>query len=615
MLDPKTDRFGGLFLFVCKFIFTIAWFFVIIKSKRWFPLRRLNLLLVERRYHMNHTAVSKYIGLFLALAIATGSAFTAKKPIIVMQKIFAVPTETSGAFEEYVHTDGKNSTLIPSGAPMNEPVGSNDLPSQYRTKTTSVRNQGSYNTCWAFSGVGALEAALSKEGRGDNDFSEQHLTWWASKAYNSDGIGWMCPSLSYGGYSKISAGYFASWQGPKLESDFPYLMSGNNSVPENMESGDVPFGVTGIMYVNNDVDAVKHAIYNYGGVATSYNNGSGYADNRSNYYQNTMPASFSGHAITLIGWDDNYPRTKFKAENQPPYDGAWLAKNSWGDQKGDNGYTWISYYDYFILDSSYWGANLAFTSIRTMNEYDRLYQKEKYGATYFTYISDSSTGKKLKNVTFANVYHFDDEHKYLQRVIFETQTAGADYTVYYIPLQNGKPVTDRSRWTHLASGVTPYGGYINVDVSGTIEVSGKAAIAVELDTANVEGGFAQMGVDEWLTNRSNEYVFKPNQRRNQSFVINGDNVYDLVDIYAANNDNIGGTLVIKAVASSDIFGDADDDFSVTASDALYVLRKSVGLVEMNNLQIKNCDVNFDGIITSSDALRILRKSIGLIPEF
>ncbi len=590
---------------------------------------------------MNSVYFIKYCAAALSVVIAAGSAFAVNtnasdRRSLSANKLSAAPVYASGAYEEFSRSDPsfheddvsisdtvgeENGSaplssyyIAPSAAP-DGPVESNDLPSSYKTETTGIREQGSYNTCWAFSGIGALEARLSREGRGSHDFSEQHLTWWASKDYNIDGIGWLCPSLSYGGYSMISAGYFASWQGPKTEEDIPYLLSGNNQPPENMDSTDTPFGVTGIMYVDNDIESVKHAVYKYGGVATSYNNGSGYGANRSNYYQNGDASYFSGHAITIIGWDDYYSKENFKENNQPPFDGAWLVKNSWGESKGDNGYTWISYYDKYVLDTQLWGENLAITNVRTMNEYDKLYQNEKYGATFFTYVSDNNTGVTLPDVTFANIFNFDSEHKYLQKVIFETHCEGAKYTVYYIPLQNGRPVTDRSEWQTLASSIIPYAGYIGVDVSGKIEVSGKAAIAVEIDASNLENAEAQMGVDEWLINSSGDYVFMPKQRRNQSFVINGDDVYDLVDIYAANDDSTGGTLVIKAIAGSDVVGDADDDSAVTASDALTVLRKSVGLGEMTDLQIKNTDVNYDNSITATDALMILRKSVGLLEEF
>ena len=502
------------------------------------------------------------------------------------------------------------SPYVPSTVPYES---GEELPSAYKTYTTGVKNQGSYNSCWAFSGIGTFEAYLSSQGRGDHDLSEQHLMWWSTKAYNTDGIGWLAPNLSYGGYSMMSAGYFVSWQGPKTEEEVPYYGTGNNTPPDNMDAAKTVFAATSIMYVNNDIDSVKNAVYHYGGVATSYNNGSGYNNNKACYYQSNAASRFSGHAITIIGWDDNYSRENFKESDRPEYDGAWLAKNSWGPEKADEGYTWISYYDRYVLDVDVWGVNLAITGVRTINEFDKLYQNEQYGATYYTFLKDNNG--VLPTATFANVFNFDDEHKYLQEVIFETQAAGAEYEVFYIPLKNGLPVTDETRWTSLGGGTVTNTGYISVDVSGKVEVSGKAAIAVRIDASETDTQRAEMGVDEWLNKKDGDYIFMPKQRRNQSFVINGGSVYDLVDIYGRNNDKIGGTLVIKAIASSDVMGDADDDAAVSAPDALIVLRGSIGESQLDEYHVKKTDVNFDGIITSDDALLVLRRSVGLIKEF
>ena len=488
---------------------------------------------------------------------------------------------------------------------------SESLPSSYKTTTTEIRNQGSNNTCWAFSGIGTLEAFLSKDDKGLNDLSEQHLSWWATVFYNDDnGTGWLNRTLAPGGYSMISAGYFASWQGPKLESDLPYKGS---TYPEGMKDYANAYNVTGIEYVNNDISSIKTAIMNYGAVATSYNNGSGYSSGRRCYYSDDVVTKFSGHAVTVIGWDDDYSVENFDEGKRPPADGAWLAKNSWGTSVADEGYTWISYYDRYVFDSSTWGENLVFTSVRTANPYDKMYQNENYGSTYYTYMIDEY-GEALENVTFANVFDFDDEHKYLDSVVFQTLNENSEYNVYYIPVLGGKPVTDKSQWKHLGSGTVDSAGYIHVRTGGFVLPSGVGAIGVEVDGSAVND-YASIGVDEWLTNNQGKFIFKPDPNRGDSFIIAKGSAYDLLDVYENNDDDIGGTLVIKAITTTNIIGDVDGDGESTVVDSLLALRYSVNLESFDSDQEINADVNFDGSVDSFDALNILRKSVGLISEY
>ena len=64
-------------------------------------------------------------------------------------------------------------------------------------------------------------------------------------------------------------------------------------------------------------------------------------------YTNNTNTGIS-HGVTLVGWDDNYSVENFLEDKRPPADGAWIARNSWGESYGNDGYFYISYYDQSI---------------------------------------------------------------------------------------------------------------------------------------------------------------------------------------------------------------------------------------------------------------------------
>ena len=65
-----------------------------------------------------------------------------------------------------------------------------------------------------------------------------------------------------------------------------------------------------------------------------------YSKDKKNYYCPTLYET--NHQVVIIGWDDNYSKDNFK--EQPPKNGAFLIKGSWGTEI-NKGFVWISYYD------------------------------------------------------------------------------------------------------------------------------------------------------------------------------------------------------------------------------------------------------------------------------
>ena len=73
----------------------------------------------------------------------------------------------------------------------------------------------------------------------------------------------------------------------------------------------------------------------------------------------------ANHEVTIVGWDDNFPAGNFTEGHQPPADGAWLVKNSYGSGWGTDGYFWLSYYD----QSLDWALSVEFVPEESSPQY------------------------------------------------------------------------------------------------------------------------------------------------------------------------------------------------------------------------------------------------------
>ncbi len=214
-----------------------------------------------------------------------------------------------------------------SAAVIDRPVR-DDLPSSFDWRElggcTSVKDQGSCGSCWAFSTVGALECNILIKDNVEVDLSEQWLV-----SCNQDG--WSC-----------SGGYFAHdyhmWKtdpcddtGAVLEAFFPYEAS---NLPCNCPYRHDYF-IEDWSYIAGSgsipaVDAMKVAIMEHGpiSVAVASAGMSGYSGGifeDCNHYD-------INHAVVLVGWDDD----------QGP-NGVWFMRNSWGTDWGENGYMRMPY--------------------------------------------------------------------------------------------------------------------------------------------------------------------------------------------------------------------------------------------------------------------------------
>lgn len=145
-----------------------------------------------------------------------------------------------------------------------------------------------------------------------------------------------------------------------------------------------------------DVDAVKAALYTHGALFTSYIHANDALDTtvpeKSHYYYPDALAgriAENGHGVTLVGWDDNYPKAdlavNINGQNyEPPGNGAYIIKNSWGANWGDDGFFYVSYYSH-----NFPGANFAYFVLESNEDYNTIYQYDLLGMVYALPLSDS----------------------------------------------------------------------------------------------------------------------------------------------------------------------------------------------------------------------------------
>lgn len=517
-------------------------------------------------------------------------------------------------YKEYI----KNNNKAKDGTiPQQYQFSGTQLPISYSLPTayslvdkgiiTPVKDQGNLNNCWAFAGISVLESKLYSMGLSELDLSEEHLNHFSTK--KADGTGWQ-RDYTDGGYSYSVMGYLTSWSGSRTEQQVPYRSGDNKTFQELNQKGRTAFGTTGIMYLDKNINTVKQALYTYGAVDANYNDNEKYHNNdKTAYCEPTAKPSnepYYGHGVTIVGWDDSYSRTNFNSAYQPNKDGAWLAKNSWGDYNSMGGFFWISYEDYYLFSDTFSPA-FVITSVDTSISNKKIYQNEIDGTTYDMKLSYVSDNKKsyVNDITYINKFDFSDDYKKLSSIVFESQAMGADYTVHYIPLENGVPTANKESWVQLANGVVDYSGYITAEASYNVP-AGTGAIGVTIN-ATANSNPCSLGCNEWLTySGTGKYIYLPSTEENTSYIMYDNQMNELKSFYKEMlGDTIGANYVIKVIAEAP-FGDITGDSKLTLRDTVAIQKYANDSLSLSPFQIDIGDVNCDGITNISDANQMQR---------
>lgn len=490
-----------------------------------------------------------------------------------------------------------------------------ELPSAYSSKdlgyTLPIRNQ-IYNTCWAYGSSSTLESVMLKDGYDVEHFAPMHMNHWGTK--REDGSGWN-RSFTSGGYAYISLGYFTSWQGPRLEKDYVETTLISDFEWYN-ETAKKQVAVNGVVYLEDgDDETIKTAVYENGAVVANYHvDERNYNPDTHAYYCNTIGLQtyqLNGHCISIVGWDDNFPKEYFEETAQPSSDGAWLCKNSWGKNWGDHGYYWISYEDEYLFSDKF-GPSYTFTDYEPYDNSKMIYQNEVDGATY-----EFDCNSSFDTITYINVFDTDKDYTIIDKINFESTAQGSPYIIYRVPMApTGLPTARESKWIEIGSGTVPYKGYLSIDTEDFLVNEEKFAIGVKL--TKTESSTNSIGVCEWLSTSGGGYIFLPQSKHGQSYIAYGGSyIMDVMDLYKDSlEDDIGGTFVIKAIGEKELYqGDIDMDGKVTILDATGIQRYLAFYDEFSDKQESLADTDKDGLISIMDATTIQMQLAGIDSDF
>lgn len=346
---------------------------------------------------------------------------------------------------------------------------------------TEINNQVGTSICWMYGTIATAEQNVMKNFGRKFNISELHGAVALSDSIKKtrmtyDDTGYYTSGPIRAGTKAMALQYVTNWNSPIFdddtynwfanvkENDYPKEIFTNNQFAQhhnmiNITQNEEQFSeseslirVTGAKYITKNKDSIKYAVYNFGAVQIDLYIDSNGKENHANgdqaYYSTSAMAN---HAVTIVGWDDNYSVENFKAGNRPQNDGAWLVKNSYGTNFQNTGYIWVSYETVSLNNP------MTITGVKRGSDQDVEYMLS------YDYLPIKSGKHTSSTVYLTNVYDLSswlDDYNEINQIMFYYKVSGeCTYNIRVIPFDNSLP-QQINQYSVLATGQLSGEGYI-----------------------------------------------------------------------------------------------------------------------------------------------------------